>query len=78
MVNERTGWRPIHWLAAHGELDLIKKIVAKGALCNLPDRVLGYYPVDIAGSLGYEPVVEYFIEQSLIKIERKVLHADAA
>jgi len=78
MVNERTGWRPIHWLAAHGELDLIKKIVAKGALCNLPDRVLGYYPVDIAGALGYEPVVEYFIEQSLIKIERKVLHADAA
>jgi hypothetical protein len=41
----KTGWRPIHWFARHGDLDLMERFIANGAFAHVPEYVSGLFPV---------------------------------
>ena len=47
-ANNKTGWMCTHWLALHGDVDLVQKFIEKGANVYLPEFE-GYFPVDVAG-----------------------------
>jgi ankyrin repeat protein len=75
-VNPNTGWRPIHWLVAHGELSLIKKLYEKGAFISLPESTKGFFPIDIAGVLGHTDVLEWLLTQTILQIEKKIVYSE--
>jgi ankyrin repeat protein len=47
-AHNQTGWRCIHWLSLHGDTNLVRLFLQKGAYPHMPEYS-GYFPVDIAG-----------------------------
>jgi ankyrin repeat protein len=67
--NFETGWRPINWLAAHGDKDLLNKLLESNAVSFLSDYKSGYFPVDIAGLNGHGATVAILINDYLKHIK---------
>lgn len=54
---------PIHYAAKQGDMDLLFKLVEKGANVNLPCLATGMTPVMWAAYYGRKTAVEYLIEK---------------
>ena len=77
--NHNTGWRPINWLASHGDTEMIAKLLkrpnkegeyAPSAVSFLADYSDGYFPVDVAGVNGHVATVELLIKDYLENVKK--------
>jgi ankyrin repeat protein len=47
-INSQTLWTPFHWAARHGDYEIVKLMIEKGAKAFTPDSK-GYFPIHLAG-----------------------------
>ena len=74
--NIYTLWTPAHWAARHGDMPLLKKLLAKGAMPFTPDKA-GYFPIDFAGKFEHWDIVKELVDVSLEKFKHLQTNAQA-
>lgn len=63
-TNKHTLWSPSHWAARHGDAELLRKLLDKGATPFTPDAK-GFFPLDYAGKFEHWGIVKTLVDVSI-------------
>ena len=67
-TTQKLGKTPLHWAAYHGDVDLVRTLLRKGAVQQKSNQ--GYAPVDIAGFCSNGKVIEVITHELALRIHK--------
>jgi len=71
IVNNNSGFTPMHWLARYGELKIIREFYnskQKFNVCEYMPDYRGFTPLDYAGMFEHHETVLFLIKKITLKI----------
>jgi len=86
VVNNHSGFTPLHWAARYGEDEIVKLLLSdyketvnekraeKTPACPYIPDFAGFTPLDYAGKFGHLKVVKFLIEKIFEEVEEKMIH----